>query len=60
MDGEKYTRVKLIRDFFGLSGLEAIKGIQSLTGEGRDQLGSAIARARGIPEADCDFVHVAY
>jgi len=55
-----HNKAKLIRDFFGLSGTEAIRQIRELTDVDRVQLASAIARHLGIAEAGCDFSFVDY
>lgn len=53
----KHTRVKLIRDFFNPVSMTEMK---ALTKDDMSQLASAIARAQGIPQDECDFEFVAY
>lgn len=60
MDGNKISKIKLIRDFFGLTGGDALRAFKELPDADRTQLASAIARAQGLDESACDFVHVAY
>lgn len=55
-----YNKAKLIRDFFGLSGSDAIIQIRALTDIDRVQLASAIARALGYSQEQCDFELVEY
>lgn len=57
---DKHSKAKLIRDFFALSGADAIREIGGLGDANRLQLGSAIARERGLSEAECDFTFVQY
>ena len=54
------SKAKLIRDFFGLSGGDAIVQIKALTELDRLELASAIARERGLVQTDCDFTFVPY
>lgn len=54
------NKAALIRNFFGLSGTEAITQIKSLPEEDRVQLGSAIAREQGLTQEQVDFPLVAY
>ena len=54
------SRVKLIRDYFELSGSEAVREIKALSNEDKDELGSAIARDSEIAESECEFEFVSY
>lgn len=57
---EKISRTKLMRDFFGLSGIKAIREIKGLEDKDKAELGSAIARSLGLKQTDVDFELVAY
>jgi hypothetical protein len=60
MTNGKFNKAGLIREFFGLSGTEAIAQIKALPEPDRLQLGSAIAREKGLNPADLDFELCAY
>ena len=54
------SRIKLIKNYFDLSGGTAIREIKALSDKSKMELGSAIARYLYIKEEDCDFTFVAY
>ena len=54
------TRVKLIRDYFELSGGEAIREIKALSDSSKSQLASAIIRLNSIDPSEYDFELVDY
>ena len=54
------SRIKLIRDYFELSGGEAVREIKALSDLDKAQLGSAIARDLNLDSAVCDFELIDY
>ena len=56
----KRNKAGLIRDFFGLSGSDAIREVKALNEKDRVELGTAIAKSKGLTEADVDFPFVKY
>lgn len=56
----KQSRAGLIRNYFGLSGADAIREIKALSDSDKAQLGSAIAREQGLSADDLDFDLVPY
>jgi len=57
MTSEKVGAVKLIRDFFAPVKMDEMK---DLTAKDRAELGSAIAKGKGLTQEECSFEFVNY
>lgn len=57
MENEKWSAIKLIREFFAPVTMDEMK---ALTGADRLELASGIARERGLKQDDLQFTMVTY